>query len=76
MTGLNYCDIMCGVMKDDKYVLLERLMSMEGGVDPRTGRRVMSQELWESLIEDEMRDLYGPARYETWDKLEWCKVND
>lgn len=67
---------MCGVMKGDKYALLERLIKMEGGLDPQTGRRVMSQELWETLIEDEMRDLYRPARYETWDKLEWCRVDD
>ena len=73
---LSLSGIMCGVMKSDRYALLERLMHMEGGLDPRSGRRVMPRELWETLIEDEMRDLYGPARHEPWDKLEWCKVND
>lgn len=67
---------MCGIMKDDKYALLERLMRIEGGVDPKSGNRVMSQELWESLFEDELRDLYGAVRYDSWDKLEWCKAND
>lgn len=60
-------------MEGNKYALLERLMNMEGGLDPRSGRRVMSRDLWEKLIEDEMRDLYGPVRHESWDKLEWCK---
>ena len=73
---LSLSGIMCGVMKSDRYALLERLMHMEGGLDPRSGRRVMPRELWETLIEDEMRDLYGPARHEPWDKLEWCKVDD
>jgi hypothetical protein len=68
--------IMCGIMKDDKYALLERLMRIEGGVDPRSGSRVMSQELWESLFEDELRDLYGAVRHDSWDKLGWCGTND
>jgi hypothetical protein len=67
---------MCGIMKDDKYALLERLMRIEGGVDPRSGSRVMSQELWESLFEDELRDLYGAVRHDSWDKLGWCGTND
>ena len=60
--------------EDEKYRLLERLIYLDGGVDPATGVRVMSQELYEQLIDDELRSLEGPKRFESWDRMGWCKA--
>jgi hypothetical protein len=67
--------VMFSNTEDEKYRLLERLIYLEGGVHPRTGVRIMSQELWEALLTDELRNLDGLSqRYEPWDKLSWCKA--
>jgi len=77
LTGWVFSVIMWAMFfqtEDEKYRLLERLIYLDGGVHPVTGRRVMSQELWEQLIDDELRSLDGPKRFEPWDKMGWCKA--
>ena len=63
---------MCG--EDEKFKILERLIYLDGGIDPRTGERVMSHDLYCLLIDDELRSLDGPKRFDTWDRLTWCKA--
>jgi len=60
--------------EDEKFKILERLIYLDGGIDPRTGVRVMSHELWCLLVDDELRSLEGPSRFEPWDKMSWCKA--
>lgn len=60
--------------EDEKFRILERLIYLDGGVNPRTGERVMPHDLWCLLIDDELRSLNGVARFDTWDKMGWCKA--
>ena len=61
--------------EDEKYKLLERLIDLDGGIDPKTGKRVMSNELWQMLVDEELRALEAPKRFAAWDspKLDWCR---
>lgn len=63
---------MCG--EDEKFKILERLIYLDGGVNPQTGERVMSHDLWCLLIDDELRSLNSVSRFESWDKMSWCKA--
>jgi hypothetical protein len=60
--------------EDDKFRILERLIYLDGGVHPITGKQVIPKQLWLILIDDELRSLNGVARFDTWDKMGWCKA--
>lgn len=78
LTGWVFSVIMSAMFsktEDEKYRLLERLIYLEGGVHPVTKVRVMSEELWQQLVDDELKGLDDrPKAYEPWEKLTWCKA--